>query len=291
MELYQIRYFLAVADTLNFTRASERSFISQPALTKAIQRLEETIGGRLFDRAKSPVQLTELGRAMLPNLRQVYDSAQLAREQAKRLTSAQKDPVRVGVMCTIDMESMLPGFEQALNGRTEVELAFRDGSLEALNDALDRGELDLAILSSPDELPRRFVAQPLFRERYVVAIGSDHRFNGRSGIELSELNRERYCERSLCEFSATIDRLLAGRGVEVHVVQESAREDWVQALVRANYGVAFMPLSIARRAALAHVDTLDADIVRAVSVLHHAERPLSLAQRAVLGSLLAHRWG
>ena len=53
MELYQIRYFLAVADTLNFTRASERSFVSQPALTKAIQRLEEAIGGRLFDRHES----------------------------------------------------------------------------------------------------------------------------------------------------------------------------------------------------------------------------------------------
>ena len=69
MELYQIRYFLAVADTLNFTRASERSFVSQPALTKAIQRLEEAIGGRLFDRTKNSVQLTDLGRGMLPNFR------------------------------------------------------------------------------------------------------------------------------------------------------------------------------------------------------------------------------
>ena len=88
MELYQIRYFLAVADTLNFTRASERSFVSQPALTKAIQRLEETIGGRLFDRTKSSVQLTELGRAMLPNFRHLFDTAQAAREQARRLTRA-----------------------------------------------------------------------------------------------------------------------------------------------------------------------------------------------------------
>ena len=64
MELYQIRYFLAVAETLNFTRASERAFVSQPALTKAIQRLEETIGGRLFDRTKNSVQLSELGQAM-----------------------------------------------------------------------------------------------------------------------------------------------------------------------------------------------------------------------------------
>lgn len=113
MELYQIRYFLAVADTLNFTRASERSFVSQPALTKAIQRLEETIGGRLFDRSKNSVQLTELGRGMLPSLRQIYDSANEAREQARRLTRERKEVVRVGVMCTIDFHQVLPGFVES----------------------------------------------------------------------------------------------------------------------------------------------------------------------------------
>ena len=96
MELYQIRYFLAVAETLNFTRASERAFVSQPALTKAIQRLEETIGGRLFDRTKSSVQLTELGRAMLPNFRQIFDTAQATREQARRLTREQHEVVSPG---------------------------------------------------------------------------------------------------------------------------------------------------------------------------------------------------
>src|SRR6476469_1703893 len=110
MELYQIRYFLAVAETLNFTRASERSFVSQPALTKAIQRLEEAIGGRLFDRTKNSVQLTDLGTAMLPNFRQIYESANEAREHARRLTRERRHAVRVGVMCTIDFHQVLPGF-------------------------------------------------------------------------------------------------------------------------------------------------------------------------------------
>src|SRR5690349_3653710 len=95
MELYQIRYFLAVAETLNFTRASERSFVSQPALTKAIQRLEETLGGRLFDRTKNSVQLTGLGTALLPNLRQIYDGAVQARDRARRLTREHREVVRV----------------------------------------------------------------------------------------------------------------------------------------------------------------------------------------------------
>lgn len=290
MELYQIRYFLALADTLSFTRASERSFISQPALTKAIQRLEETVGGRLFDRAKSPVQLTELGSAMLPNLREVYDRVEQARQQARRLTAPQKDGVRVGVMCSLDFDKMLPGFVEVQNGKREIEVSFRDGNLEAMSDALDRGELDLGIMCSPDEMPRRFVSKVLFREHYVVAFGDDHRYNGRAGIEMSELHRERYCNRVMCEFSMHIERLLNERGVEVEVVQESAREDWIQAMVRANFGVAFMPVSIAQSADLAYVHITDVEIVREVSLLMHADRPPTPAQQAVIDSLAAHPW-
>ena len=291
MELYQIRYFLAVADTLNFTRASERSFVSQPALTKAIQRLEEAIGGRLFDRTKNSVQLTELGRGMLPNFRQIYDSANQAREAARRLTRARKEVVRVGVMCTIDFHQVLPGFAESQEGRTEVDLSFREGNLEALTDALDQGDVDLGIMCSPYEMPKRFAATPLFREHYVLAIGDDHRFSARTGIEMAELHRERYCERVMCEFSTYIERLLRDRGVALEVVQQSSREDWIQALVRANFGVAFMPISIAEAAGLAYVYTTDVPIVREVSVLVQAERPTSAAQQAVIDSLVAHGWG
>jgi DNA-binding transcriptional LysR family regulator len=290
MELYQIRYFLAVADTLNFTRASERSFVSQPALTKAIQRLEEAVGGRLFDRTKNSVQLTALGQAMLPNFRQIYDSANQAREQARRLTRPHKDVVRVGVMCTIDFHQVLPGFVESQDGHTEVELVFREGNLEALTDALDQGDVDLGIMCSPYEMPRRFAARPLFSEHYVLAVGDDHRFNGRQTITMAELHRERYCERVMCEFSTYIERLLRARGVVLEVVQQSSREDWIQALVRANFGVAFMPISIAAAAGLAYVYTADVPIVRDVSVLVQAERPPTPAQQLVIDSLAAHAW-
>ncbi len=287
MELYQIRYFLAVADTLNFTRASERSFVSQPALTKAVQRLEEAIGGRLLDRTKNAVQLTDLGRAMLPSLRQIYDSSL----QARRLTSMRRDLVRVGVMCTIDFQQVLPGFAQCMDNNGAVELRFRENNLEGLSDALDQGDIDIAILCSPNELPRRFNSALLFREDYVLAIGDDHRFNGRDSVALAELNREHYCFRVECEFSSYIDRLLKDRGVSLEVVQKSAREDWIQAFVRANFGVAFMPVTIAQAARLAHVRAADCPIVRDVSVAVQAERPMTPALQSVFDALAGHEWG
>ncbi|WP_457352837.1 LysR family transcriptional regulator [Roseateles sp. P5_D6] len=289
MELYQIRYFLAVAETLNFTRASERSFVSQPALTKAIQRLEETIGGRLFDRTKNSVQLSELGQAMLPNFRQIFDTAQATREQARRFKREKREVVRVGVMCTIDFHQVLPGFVDSQD-RHAIELHFREGNLEALTDELDRGDVDIGIMCSPYETPRRFDARLLFREDYVVAIGEDHRFSGRDAIAMAELDRERYCERIYCEFSSYIERLLDERGVRLEVVQQSHREDWIQAFVRSNFGVAFMPRSIADAAGLMHVRTADCPIVREVKLLVQSERPLSTAQQAFIDSLVAHDW-
>ncbi|HSI61042.1 MAG TPA: LysR family transcriptional regulator substrate-binding protein, partial [Ideonella sp.] len=154
----------------------------------------------------------------------------------------------------------------------------------------DQGDVDMGIMCSPYEIPRRFQATPLFREHYVLAIGDDHRFNGRSGIAMAELHRERYCERVMCEFSVYIERLLRARSVGLEVVQQSAREDWIHAMVRANFGVAFMPVSIAEAAGLAYVHTEDCPIVREVNLLVQAERPITELQQAVIDSLAAHEW-
>ena len=124
----------------------------------------------------------------------------------------------------------------------------------------------------------------------MVAIGDDHRFGGRASIEMAELDREHYCERIYCEFSSYIERLLDERNVRLQVVQQSHREDWIQAFVRSNFGVAFMPLSIADAAGLAHVCTSDCPIVREVKVLVQAERPVTAAQQAVIDSLAQHAW-
>lgn len=290
MELYQIRYFLAVAELLNFTRAAERCFVSQPALTKGIRRLEDNLGGRLFDRTKSSVQLTELGSAMRPHFEQIFRAAQATRDEARRLARGRGDAIKVGIMCTVDIDLILPAFTNAGGNDLAVEVSFREGSLESLIDAVDRGDLNLGIMCSPYEIPRRFDTFPLFHEAYVVGIGDDHRFLGRDGIEMKELHREHYCERTRCEFSSYIERLLDDRGIELEVVQQSPREDWIQAFVRANFGVAFMPESIAQAARLSYVHVADCPIVREMRILRQSGRPVSAEEEAVIASLRSYEW-
>src|SRR5215472_9024854 len=84
MEMHQVRYFLAVADTLNFTRAAEQCNVSQPALTRAIQQLEEELGGLLLRRERKLTHLTDFGRLIEPHLRQLFADAEAAKTTAKK---------------------------------------------------------------------------------------------------------------------------------------------------------------------------------------------------------------
>src|SRR5271165_3302417 len=101
MEMHQVRYFLAVAETLNFTRAAERCHVSQPALTRAIQQLEEELGGLLLRRERKLTHLTDFGRLIQPHLHQLFSDAEAAKTTAKRFLSLQEAQIRLGVMCTV----------------------------------------------------------------------------------------------------------------------------------------------------------------------------------------------
>src|SRR3954447_12643598 len=101
MEMHQVRYFLAVADTLNFTRAAEHCHVSQPALTRAIQQLEEELGGLLLRRERKLTHLTDFGRLIEPHLRQMSADAEAAKSTAKKFLNLEEAQIRLGVMCTI----------------------------------------------------------------------------------------------------------------------------------------------------------------------------------------------
>ncbi len=102
MEMHQVRYFLAVARELNFTRAAEECNVAQPSLTRAIRQLEGELGGDLFRRERPHAQLTELGQRMLPHLRQCYDSAMNARSLAAAIKKGEVGSLRLALSATID---------------------------------------------------------------------------------------------------------------------------------------------------------------------------------------------
>ena len=116
MELFQVRYFLALARTLNFTRAAEACSVSQPALTRAIQRLEEELGGPLLHRERNLTQLSALGRAMLPYLEAAHAAAESAAAEAAAFQQRDREPLRLGIETTLSAQILAPAL-QALQQR------------------------------------------------------------------------------------------------------------------------------------------------------------------------------
>src|SRR5688572_13480043 len=126
MEMQQVRYFVALADTLNFTRAAEQCNVSQPALTRAIQQLEHELGGPLFHRERGNTHLSELGRMMLPYLETVEGQARAAREHARAIKKLEKATLTIGTMCTIGPQLVADLIIRFRAAHPEVEVAVID---------------------------------------------------------------------------------------------------------------------------------------------------------------------
>ena len=149
MEMHQVRYFLAVADTLNFTRAAEQCHVSQPALTRAIQQLEEELGGLLLRRERKLTHLTDFGQLIEPHLRQLAADAEAAKTTAKRFLNLQQADIRLGVMCTIGPARFM-GFLAGSAGQPRMRPdAGRRGAGGTVANAAAR-ELDLVVMAQPE---------------------------------------------------------------------------------------------------------------------------------------------
>lgn len=182
MDLTQIRYFLALARTLNFTRAAEECGVTQPALSRAIQRLEETLGGALVLRERSLTQLTEFGRAMLPLLQQTQDAAEAVRLQAERRRRQQDEaPLRLGICPFLAMGPFLAPLRSVAEGIEGAVLEIRRGAEPLLIDWVLQGTIDMAVVPQFRPPPERLHHWPLWTQGVEAWLPASHPLARESG--------------------------------------------------------------------------------------------------------------
>jgi len=241
MEMQQVRYFVALARELNFTRAAEQCNVSQPALTRAIQQLEHELGGPLFHRERGNTHLSELGRMMLPYLKTVEESTQAARDQARAVKKLERATLTIGTMCTIGPQLVAELLIRFQAQHPAVEVQVIDAGAPALIEMLEKGELEVAIVGVPDELPDSLHQLPIFEERFVIVLPPNHRLVAHDPVRAAELDKEPYVSRSNCEVFEPVRAELNGRGVFLRQVFSSPRDDWVQGMIKAGLGLGFFP--------------------------------------------------
>lgn len=241
MEMQQVRYFVALAETLNFTRAADQCNVSQPALTRAIQQLEHEFGGPLFHRERNNTHLSELGRMMLPYLETVHASTQAAKAAARSAKKIENVTMTLGAMCTIGPQLIADLIVRFQAEHPDIEVNVIDGEARAMIEKLEKGDLHLSIVGVPEELPDTLHQVPVFSERFVIVIPRNHPWAEKNAIRVAELHGEPYVGRTNCEVFQMVTQDFARRGVTTKKVFSSPRDDWVQKMIKAGLGFGFFP--------------------------------------------------
>jgi DNA-binding transcriptional LysR family regulator len=255
MEMNQIRYFLAVAKELHFTRAAAACNVSQPALTKAIQKLEEELGGPLFFRERATTQLTELGRLTLPPLERAWGSAREAKEQAEAFQHRASSPLRIGIELSIATPLLRPALNAISRHCDDVDLSLSQDGQAEICAAMLAGELDVALLVEAEPLNERLHRWPLFSERYVIAFPDDHPFGQSESVDVRQLEAEciLILQRADCPARRALLSLLKQNNIRPRREHLVGNQEQVMELMLASLGVAVageqtpLPASVATR--------------------------------------------
>ena len=290
MEMHQVRYFLAVCETLNFTRAAEQNNVSQPALTKAIKKLEDELGNLLFLREGKKVLVSDFGQLMRPNLEAIFGQTESVRNLAEGYNLKNKMPLNIGVMVTIRPLGLAPFLAHFQHMHPGIEIEIHEGPLDELTRRLEAGELEIALLNAPAGLEDSFRAEAVYDERYVVVFSPNHRLKEMAAIKLKELSGEAYVDRLACEMREMVMAVCQEYDVELYATYRSEREDWIQGMVLADMGFAFMPEYSVTLSGMLSRPLIDPEVMRTVKMVWMPGRPRTPAGESFVRAVRAHGW-
>jgi LysR family transcriptional regulator, benzoate and cis,cis-muconate-responsive activator of ben and cat genes len=249
MEFRQLRSFLAVARSLNFSRAARELHLSQPALSAQIKALEEDLGTLLLERNKRTVRLTRAGESFRTDIEVVLDGAEEAKRRASRLGSGEAGHLRLAFVASATPE-LVPAIALAFRERCpHVTLELKNLPTVAQVEALEAHTLDVGFVRLPLTAPKLAIT-PLHSEPFVMVLPRTHRLALERNLTVEHLANEPfviYGQRWAPEFYQHWTGICRRAGFTPVVAQETAEMDTALALVSAGMGVGIMPEGVANR--------------------------------------------
>jgi LysR family transcriptional regulator, transcription activator of glutamate synthase operon len=265
-----LRAFLAVAEAEHVTAAAARLHLSQPAVTRAIGRLEDQFRVRLFDRPGHRVRLNGFGRALAGHAVKIIAQLDGASTDIAGLLDPHAGPVRIGFVRSLGtwlVPDLIRSFKAVEPG---VEFQLHQGLSEQVVDQLLRGDVDLILTSPRPRRPEQVSWELLADERLELAVPPGHRLAGRRRIRLAEVAAEPFVALAVSsEFRELSDRLCGEAGFSPAVAFEADDVATVRALVGAGLGIAILPAL--------HQPTASGAPATLAIAAQHATRPIGLA--------------
>lgn len=239
IDRYLIRYFLAVIDRGNFSRAASHCNVAQPTLSVGIAKLENALGVPLFVRSNQRVELTEAGARFQVHARKIEREFNFALQTMQQ--SCDKRSLRIGVLESVSSD-LIAAALRATGAEPDVQLELIFGAERDLKAQLAKQRIDLA-LTTVGKGADRFFEVPVVTEGYALALSSLHPLADRAEIAAEELADEVMIVRRHCELLSETSRHFLERGVRPHFTLRASNDERVLKMIGAGLGLTVMPLS------------------------------------------------
>lgn len=290
MELHQLRYMVAVADTGNFTRASERCHITQPSLSQQILNLEKEVGHKLFHRLGRKAVLTEAGATFLERARLILFDVEDAIKVLKDSPSLDR-VITVGAVPTIAPYLMAPLIERCRETHPNLTVHLREDFRADLTRAVLEGELDLAVVTLPIREVRLSV-EPLLTESLLLVVGKGHPLSGKSEVTASDLADETFVTMGdSSTLAAQIRSFCGDHNFSPKIGYRCAQVATLKLFVAMGAGISILP-QVARlpedRDTLTYLRLSGSAPTREIGVIRHLQRYQSRGAEQFLALLRDH---
>lgn len=292
MEIYQLRYFVAVAETGSFTKAAARSFVSQPSLSQQIANLESELGQSLFHRLGRTVSPTQAGHLLLEHARRILAEADSAVREIKE-SAAAGHRVVAGAIPTVAHFFFPAVIAYCRTNDIRLKLRSLENFRPLLVSAVLEGEVDLALISLPINEPR-IVQTPLFSEPLLLAVDARHRLATAEQVTFADLKDENFILLGdASSLAAQVRRISGDYDFEPRIAHRCAQLATVKSLTAMGLGVSILPRSARNAndpAGLVYRKFSGPAPMREIALIHHYRRHLGKgaqmfidAARAVVG--------
>ena len=274
MELQQLRYMVAIAETGNFTRASERSHVTQPSLSQQVLNLEKEVGHKLFHRLGRKAVLTEAGTTFLERARRILFEVENATKELRDSPSLDRR-ITVGAVPTVAPYLLAPLIAEARHSHPNLTIHMREDFRINLARSVLEGELDLAVVTLPIKDPRLSI-EPLLTEPLLLVVGKGHPLTGRSTVTASDLAEETFVTLGdSSTLAAQIRSFCGDHNFVPKVGYRCAQVSTLKLFVAMGAGISILP-QVARladdRDSLTYLRLTGSAPTREIAVIRHLQR-------------------
>jgi DNA-binding transcriptional LysR family regulator len=237
LELHQVRYFVAVSRLLNFTRAAEYCNVTQPALTKAIQKLELELGGELIHRERQLTQLTDLGKLVLPTLERLVSAADSARSIAREYQRKDNAPLKIGLTPCVSSNLLVAPLAEVARHVPGIQVEIVEEPANRLLELLFDGDISAAIAADASTLPERIDHWDLFEDHFLVLTAKDNPLAEMDQVPRTALAEAVWLERTGCDLTRKFWDMVFSENKSPKISHRSRHELHLQNMVEAGLGI------------------------------------------------------